>query len=295
VADESTLEDDMEDRIRRRFLLGWAVMLVSAGVAACDSPVAPRSMGGGPALVAMADTQAGAPAAAADSTTWFYEGCGTIYNNCPTTDSVTVAEPGGNVKIGTFGPKWTQPVTIGGDNYGFQLGVKNGSFIGIIWKNGTFVGYWGYCLFPNAWNDWYKTTDATGKVLIHWVNHELDSKGKKTGQRYEYVYDPATNTLKVYHRDKNGNTKLVYQGPPIKSHGKLPPPDPAGADPYTNENQWTTGVPVPPTPAGTTTAPATTTPETATPATGTPSTTTSSVISRTRHRSGGGGPMVTTP
>jgi hypothetical protein len=287
----------MTDRSRRRLLLGWAVMLVSAGVAACDSPVAPRSVRDGAALVALADTQAGAPAAAADSTSWFYEGCGTIYNTCPTTGTVTVAEPGGNATIGTFGPQWTQPVTVGTDNYGFQLGVIGGSFIGVIWKNGTFVGYWGYCLFPAAWNDWYKTTDAAGKVLIHWVNHELDSKGNKTGQRYHYIYDPATNTLKVYHRDKNGTTKLVYQGPPIKSHSKLPPPDPAaGAGPYTNENQWTTGVPVPPTP----TAPATTTPSTTTPSTATPSTETSSsgmssVISRGGHRAGGGGPMIVTP
>jgi hypothetical protein len=284
----------MADRIRRRFLLGWAVMLVSAGVAACDSsPVAPSTEGSRALAATTTETVAAdtaTQAGAADSTSWFYEGCGTIYNTCPTTDSVTVAEPGGNVKIGTFGPQWTQPVTIGTDKYGFQLGVVGGSFIGVIWKNGTFVGYWGYCLFPRAWNDWYKTTDATGKVLIHWVNHELDSKGNKTGQRYEYVYDPQTNTLKVYHRDKNGNTKLVYQGPPIKTHSKLPPPDPAGADPYTNENQWTTGVPVPATP----TAPDTTTPGTATPTTGTSSTGMSSAVARTGHWSGGGGPMVTT-
>jgi hypothetical protein len=185
-------------------------------------------------------------------------------------------------------------VTVGGNNFGVQIGLINGSFIGVIWKNGVFAGYWGYCLFPNAQNYWYKTTDA-GKTYIHWENHELDSAGHDTGQQYHYIYDPQTNTLKVYHRDRNGNTKLIYQGPPIQGHGKLPPPDPAGANPYTNENQWTTGVPVPATPAGTTTtAPGTPTPgTTTTPGTLTPggsmSPTMSSGTAPIRHRSTGGG------
>lgn len=286
----------MAERIRQRFLLGWAVMLVSAGVAACDSsPVAPRSAGAGAPMVATADTQAAAPADTSTTVTDLYANCD-INNSCPTTGTVTVAEPGGNTTIGTFGPGYTSTVTVGGNNYGFQLGLINGSFIGIIWKNGAFVGYWGYCLFPNAMNNWYKTTDATGKVTIHWENHELDSNRRDTGQMYHYIYDPATNTLKVYHRDRNGNTKLIYQGAPIQSHGKLPPPDPAGANPYTNENQWTTGVPVPAVPTGTAST-ATPTSETATPATATESSTaTAAMAARGRHwAEGRGAPAVPAP
>jgi hypothetical protein len=286
----------MADLIRRRLLLGWAVMLVGAGVAACDSPiVAPRSVGGGAPLVATADTQAAAPVA--DSVSDLYANCD-INNSCPTTGTVTVTEPGGNATIGTFGPGYTSTVTVGGNNYGFQLGLINGSFIGIIWKNGAFAGYWGYCLFPNAMNNWYKTTDPTGKVYIHWENHELDSNRKDTGQMYHYIYDPQTGTLKVYHRDRNGNTKLIYQGPPIQGHGKLPPPDPAGANPYTNENQWTNGVPVPAVPAGTTTtSPATPTSETATPATETEtmSAATAAMVARGRHWAEGRGAPAPTP
>jgi len=280
----------MADRIRQRLLLGWAVVLVSAGVAACDSPiVAPRSVGGGAPLVATADTQAAATADTSTTTTDLYANCD-INNSCPTTGTVTVAEPGGNATIGTFGPGYTSTVTVGGNNYGFQLGLINGSFIGIIWKNGAFAGYWGYCLFPNAMNNWYKTTDANGKVTIHWENHELDSNRKDTGQMYHYIYDPSTNTLKVYHRDRNGNTKLIYQGPPIKTHSKLPPPDPAGANPYTDESQWTTGVPVPAVPAGTTTSTGTTT---TAPTSGTMSTSTAAVGVRGRHWAEGRGAPAT--
>jgi len=282
----------MTDRSRRRFLLGWAVMLVSAGVAACDSSiVAPYSTGGSRALVAVPVTEV----AVADSdTTDLYANCD-INNNCPTTGTVTVAEPGGNTTIGTFGPGYTSTVTVGGNTYGFQLGLINGSFIGIIWKNGVFAGYWGYCLFPNAMNNWYKTTDpVTGKVYIHWENHELDSNRNDTGQMYHYIYDPQTNTLKVYHR-KNGTTKLIYQGPPIQGHGKLPPPDPAGANPYTNENQWTTGVPVPAVPQGTSTAPGTATPGTETATAGTMSAATAATAAHGRHWAEGRGAPAPTP
>lgn len=285
---------------RRRYLLSWAMLVVSAGVAACDSPTAaPLSTGGGRALVAVAES---ASTVAAADTADLFPGC-SINNGCPTTGTVTVPETGGNSTIGTFGPQWTAPVTVGGANYGFQIGLVNGSFIGIIWKNGVFQGYWGYCLFPNAQNNWYQTTDpATGKTYLHWENHELDSNRNDTGQVYHYIYDPSTNTLKVYHRDRNGNTKLIYQGPPIKDHGKLPPPDPAGANPYTNENQYTTGVPVPAVPAAPatgTTGPGTATTDTLSSGTFTPRTMSestsavrSSVAAPSRHWATGTGAPV---
>lgn len=263
----------MSDWMRRRWLFGWAVMLVSAGVAACDSAVtAPTSTGRG--LVA---TEPATAVAVADSdTTSLWTPSCDLTNHCTPTDSVRVTEPGGNVTIGTFDSTTTATVTVGGNTYKFQLGLTGvgGSFIGILWKNGAFVGYWGYCLFPNAMNSQYKTTDpATGKVYIHWENHELDSANHDTGQMYHYIYDPQTNTLKVYHR-KNGTTTLIYQGPPIQSHNKLPPPDPApGAGPYTGENQYTNPAPVPPTPTGTATPTSPTTRTGTSMDTATPSTT----------------------
>jgi len=279
----------MSDWMRRSRLLAWAVMVVSAGVAACDSAVtAPTTTGRG--LVSTETTQQAAAVADSDTTSLWTPSCD-LTNHCTPTDSVTVAEPGGNVKIGVFDSTTTAKVTVGGNTYKFQLGLTGvgGSFIGILWKNGTFVGYWGYCLFPNAMNKTYKTTDpATGKVYIHWENHELDSANHDTGQMYHYIYDPQTNTLKVYHQ-KNGTTTLIYQGPPIQSKNKLPPPDPApGAGPYTGEGQYTNPAPVPATPTGTTTATPTT--GTATPTTGTSSTSSTGSV-----RAGGTSTMLARP
>jgi hypothetical protein len=264
------------------------MLLASATLAACgDSPVASRYADPSRTLIPVADTATAAPTGAAvadtDTSALWTPDCG-LNNFCTPTDSVTVAEPGGNFTIGTFNPTWSTTLTTGGNTYKYQMGLTGvgGSFLGILWKNGAFAGYWGYCLFPNANNAQYKTTDpATGKEYIHWQNHELDSANNDTGEMYHYIYDPQTNTLKVYHRQRNGSTSLIYQGAPIKDHGKLPPPDPApGTGPYTNESQYTSGRPVPPTPAAPPTSGGTTTPGSTTPPTSggtTPSDTTATV------------------
>jgi hypothetical protein len=253
----------MPNWIRRKLLPGCATVLASAILAACgDSPVAPRHADPSRTLIVTMDTAAAV--AVADTSNLWTPDCN-LDNFCTPTGSVTVPEPGGNFTIGTFNSTWSATLTVGGNTYKYQMGLTGvgGSFIGILWKNGTFAGYWGYCLFENAKNRQYKTTDpATGKVSIHWENHELDTAGNLTGEMYHYIYDPQTNTLKVYHRQRNGTTSLIYQGAPIKNHGKLPPPDPApGAGPYTNENQYLFGRPVPPVPAAPST-PGTLTPST---------------------------------
>lgn len=254
----------MPNWMKRTLLPVWAMLLAGALAACGDSPVAPRGPDARLTLVPSLDTAVAVAVLDSDTSSLWTPNC-SLTNNCQPTDSVTLPEPGGNVTIGTFNPTWSATQTVGGNTYKYQMGLTTvgGSFVAILWKNGAFAGYWGYCLFPNANNNQYKTTDpVSGNTYTHWENYELNSAGNPTGEMYHYIFDPQSGTLKVYHRQRDGSTRLIYQGAPIKDHGKLPPPDPAaGAGPYTNENQYTTGRPVPAvpaapsTPGGTTTTP----------------------------------------
>jgi hypothetical protein len=230
---------------RRGIRMGW-LAAVALLLAACDSPtLAPSAAvpAGGPArLAAVASTAAAdtAVAPAADSDTiWFPIGPVSTTGTWP--DSFRLGLPGGDtITVRTLaGDSGEAKVVVGADTFVFQVGVwsngssSNGDFIGIIWKNGQFAGFWGHCSLHS--NDWYFTRDpATGKIYAHWKN-TLDPS---TPWTYHYIYDPQRNVLKIYHRKPDGSVVLVYLGPPVKKTTNLPPPDPpAGHGPWTSEAQ----------------------------------------------------------
>jgi hypothetical protein len=110
------------------------------------------------------------------------------------------------------------------------------------------IGFIGRCSL--ATNETYIVDDGvTGKPRwVHWINRSRDES-----EYYHYIYDAATNTLKIYHH-RNGKTIEIYKGPPIQDPSKIPPPDPPSADWSTPDSASTgTAGTAPPTQPGTTT------------------------------------------
>jgi hypothetical protein len=230
---------------RGRLLLGWAVVALGLGAAACDTPTmvrAPARPGAPGALVAIAVDTPAHVNMYSDS----FNRC--VTTGCDGVGTTTITEPGGSTApMRTLGDPAKKTITIGSDTYVFEVAIwdivnsSHGDFMGIIRKNGTFVGYWGMCALDGGHNDWYTTTDpATGKKLIHWRNY--GGIRADTGKVYHYIYDPATNLIKVYYKGPNETTgRLIYQGPPIKHVSNMPPPDPGpGHAPYTSESDYDT-------------------------------------------------------
>ena len=156
--------------------------------------------------------------------------------------------------------------------YGSLYGSDD--FIGIIGEDrnndgmisypSEVIGFWGRCTL--ATNQTYSKNDpATGKPRwIHWENYDSDEE-----EMYHYIFDPVTNNLKIFHRHEDGRVVQVYDGPPIKDPGKMPPPDPQ-ASTTTGTTTTTASTPgttttasTPGTTTGTTTAPTTAAPATA--------------------------------
>jgi hypothetical protein len=216
-------------------------------VAACETPtLAPpgAAPGDGPAALigvanhSMALAPDSAVASAADTDTiWFP--IDSVNTGDPWPDTIKVGLPAGDtISVRTLGDSGKVKVVVGADTFVYQIGVwengsaSNGDFIGIIWKNGQFAGFWGHCSIK--WNDWYFSRDpATGRIYLHWKNTSAT-----TAWTYHYILDPQTNVMKIYHRRPDGSVVLVYRGAPIQKQGNLPPPDPpAGQGPWTSEAQ----------------------------------------------------------
>jgi hypothetical protein len=264
-----------------RVLLKWCVLALAAGAAACDSPTvtdAPYSVNvpaGSRVLTPVtADT-----AVAVTDTADLFPNCTVDSSRCPGTGTKTLTEPDGTpTKIRTLGDSAKTTITVGTSKFTFELAIRDnnsptgGDFIGVIYKDGVFVGYFGYCVYLDGVNSQYTTTDGAGNTYIHWENTHADTTKK---DMYHYIYDPKNNELKIYHKKADGTTVLVYQGPPIKNAENIPPPDPAaGAGPYTGENQYAPGsIPTTGTSTGTTGGTTTTSPTSPTPTTGTTTTT----------------------
>jgi|GEM_PF-2186232 len=288
----------------RRLMFGWAAALAVA-VSACDAPT--LSPVAAPAESIRLIAPATPTATTADTATRadLFPKCTVSSSRCEGTDTIKIAQPGGDtVRVRTFDENSKNTMIFGGDTVVMQLGILDvnnatgGDFIYVIWRDGQFAGYFGHCAFVDGNNKEYITTDSTGKKLVHMENSHQDTTNNEV---HHYVYDPATNKLKVYHR-KNGETteRLIYDGPPIKNIANVPPKDPpAGQGPYTSEAQLssttgtgttgtgttgtgttgtgTTGTTGTGTTGGTTTSPptttTTTTPSTMTPFTNSPNST----------------------
>ncbi len=279
----------------RRLLFGWAAALAVA-VSACDSPTVAPTAAPAESRRLIGHETTTTTTATADTATRaeLFPKCTVSSSRCEGTDTIKIAQPGGDtIKVRTFDANSKNTMIFGGDTVVMQLGILDvnnatgGDFIYIIWRDGVFSGYFGHCAFVDGNNKEYITTDSTGKKLVHMENSHQDTTNNEV---HHYVYDPATNKLKVYHR-KNGETteRLIYDGPPIKNISNVPPKDPpAGQGPYTSESQLsstsgtgstgtgttgtgTTGTGTTGTTGGTTTSPTTTTPSTTTPSTMSPS------------------------
>ena len=285
---------------RRKLPLRLLALALAMGAAACaDSPTGtelPYSVNQPRTLVAMTETTsstalADTTATAGDrDTTDLFPNCDVSGSRCPGTGTATITEPGGTTtKLRTLGADAKKDITVGTTKWTFELAIwdngsaTGGDFIGVIYKDGKFVGYFGYCVYIDGVNSQYTTKDAAGNVYIHWENTHADTTKK---DMYHYIFDPQKNVLKIYHKKTDGTTVLVYQGPPITHAKNLPPPDPAsGAGPYTEEKQFDrtgtmTSTTTPTTP--TTTTPTTTSPTPTSPTpTSPPPTTTSDTTATT--------------
>jgi hypothetical protein len=229
-------------------LFGWVAAL-SVLAAACDSPtLAPSARAGilinAPFSFDTALVRDTMVSVADSDTTDLWPDCTVDSSRCPGTDTIKIAQPNGDtVPVRVFGPGEQTTIVVGQDTFVFQLGILNednstgGDLMGIVWKDGEFAGYFGHCVFGDGDNREYITTDPlTGKQYIHWENFHQDTTNT---EMYHYIYDPSTNTLKIYHRPNGGTAVLIYQGPPIKDIHNTPPPDPQpGNGPYTSESQF---------------------------------------------------------
>jgi hypothetical protein len=236
---------------RRRLLMGWAVGVLGLGAAACESPTAPAT---GTRTGATEWLIAAAPATgmtldtltiAKLDTTRFKCVAG---NDCPGVDTITVKLPGNDsLRLIELDSTSKQKVIVGTDTFVFQIGIWDrvppnpGDFIGIIWKNGKFAGFWGHCSMEPADNWEYITRDpVTGKVEVHWFNRR-----RTDGKQYHYIYDPKTGKLKILYTPPGSTVETpIYDGPPIQHPRNIPPPIPAaGHGPWTGENQYDSTLP----------------------------------------------------
>lgn len=222
---------------RRRMLFSWVAAL-SIAAAACDSPTfAPRSADpAGPTRLVATTT---AVAARED----LFPNCTLTSSQCEGTGSISITEPDGDkIPVRTSDNTTKRTLVVGQDTFVFQVGIHDvdnetgGNFLFIIWKNGQFVGYFGQCLWEDGDNKAYMVTE-NGKTYIHYENtHQPPSTST---EMWHYIYDPQTNTLKIFYRPNGGTAVEVYRGPPIKNQENLRPPLPQnGAGPWTSENQF---------------------------------------------------------
>ncbi|HET6229489.1 MAG TPA: hypothetical protein VFE05_05365 [Longimicrobiaceae bacterium] len=233
---------------RRRLMLGWSVVALALGAAACDSPTdpltAPRPASRLVATGTMATATLDSAAVARDSTPVCSFTC-TVWDSTPGVDTVVIRTPGGDsIRLREFGPQGQSKIVVGGDTFTLQVGVwdkgtTHGDFLGVLRKNGQVVGYWGHCSLVGGINaQWVETDPATGKKYVHWKNWATG--GVDAGKTYHYIYDPQTNTLKIYYQGPGDTSgRLIYQGPPIGHATKIPSPVPAAGTWYTDESQYT--------------------------------------------------------
>jgi hypothetical protein len=235
----------------RRLLLTAAALGLTMAAAACDSPTAPfeaprpasRLVAIEAGTTATLDTATVAPQVH-DSTSICSFTC-TVWDTDPGVDTITIRQPGGDsIRFRELGPQGQSKIGVGTDSFTLQVGIwdkgtPHGDFLGVLRKNGQIVGYWGHCSLEGGINaQWVETDPATGKKYVHWKNWA--TSGVDAGKTYHYIYDPQTNTQKIYYQGPGDTSgRLIYQGPPIQTAGKIPPPVPAAGTWYTGESQYT--------------------------------------------------------
>jgi len=73
------------------------------------------------------------------------------------------------------------------------------------------VGMFGLCIFPNADNEVWRESDASGNY-VYWKNIEMTRERRATGQYLLYVYHVEANELTVVHSQDGAKETVMHRG-----------------------------------------------------------------------------------